>query len=247
MQKELVELGLTEGEAKVYLAMLKLGFSTVGPIVKEAGVANSKVYFIIQRLIDKGLASHIIKEKTRYYHAVPPERLNDYLEKKEEEINHSKELLKKILPQLNKNIASDFPQEAEIFVGFKGMKTAYELLLEKHDTKTPLLFFYIYDTEQFKKHDIFFKQAFHYYRKIGLKLRGISTLEYKKSKYFETPPAFMDLRFVNFPLPSMVDIYKNKVLLTSWKDKPLAYLIHSREISENFRKYFEAVWKVAKR
>ena len=38
---ELLKIGLTEGEAKVYLALSELGSSTVGPIVKKTKVANS--------------------------------------------------------------------------------------------------------------------------------------------------------------------------------------------------------------
>jgi sugar-specific transcriptional regulator TrmB len=66
---ELTKLGLTEGEAKVYLALLKLGSSTVGPIVKKSKVAYSNIYEVLERLISKGLVSFIKKEKTKYFQA----------------------------------------------------------------------------------------------------------------------------------------------------------------------------------
>ncbi|MBW2990770.1 hypothetical protein KY348_03630 [Candidatus Woesearchaeota archaeon] len=247
MKEELIKLGLTEGEAKVYLALLRLGSSTVGPIIKKAKVANSKVYSILQRLIEKGLASYVLKEKTKYFNAVPPTRLSDYLDKQEQELQQNRTILKALIPGLRKAGIPDVEQEAEIFEGFKGVKTAYERLLENNTRKDQLLFFYIYDKEHFKLQNLFYKQAFHYYKKLGIKLRGVGTREYQKSKDFEKPPSFMDLRFVDFPLPSMVDIYQDKVLITSWTEKPLAYLIHSKEISKNFKKYFETVWKSAKK
>ena len=49
----LEEIGLTEGENKVYLALLKLGSSTIGRIIKEAQVSNSKIYDILDRLNKK--------------------------------------------------------------------------------------------------------------------------------------------------------------------------------------------------
>ena len=61
--QNLVNLGLTEGEAKVYTALLGTGSSTVGPIVKASGVASSNIYDILERLIEKGLVSFIIKSK----------------------------------------------------------------------------------------------------------------------------------------------------------------------------------------
>ena len=61
------KVGLTDGESKVYLALLELGSSTTGPIVKEADIAKSIVYQILDRLIQKGLVSYIVKEKTKYF------------------------------------------------------------------------------------------------------------------------------------------------------------------------------------
>ena len=55
----LKEVGLTEGEIKVYLALFKIGASSTGPIVKEAKIHSSKVYPILDRLIEKGLVSFI--------------------------------------------------------------------------------------------------------------------------------------------------------------------------------------------
>ena len=64
---DLLKIGLTEGESKVYLALTELGSSTVGPIVKKSGVAYSNIYDILHRLIEKGIVSFIIKNKTRYF------------------------------------------------------------------------------------------------------------------------------------------------------------------------------------
>ena len=37
----LQEIGLTPGESKVYLALVKIGKTTTGPIAKESGVSAS--------------------------------------------------------------------------------------------------------------------------------------------------------------------------------------------------------------
>ena len=57
---------LTEGEAKVYEALLFLGSSTVGPIVTRSKVSYSNIYEVCDRLTAKGLVSHIVKEKTKH-------------------------------------------------------------------------------------------------------------------------------------------------------------------------------------
>ena len=48
--KILTDIGLTQGEIKVYLALLKLGKSSTGPIANEAQISRSKLYSILDKL-----------------------------------------------------------------------------------------------------------------------------------------------------------------------------------------------------
>ena len=49
------ELGLTDGETRVYLALLGKPETTVGPVIDKAQISSSKVYVILEKLIQKGL------------------------------------------------------------------------------------------------------------------------------------------------------------------------------------------------
>ena len=53
----LQELGLTQREIRVYLALLELGSTTTGSIIKRSEVPNSKIYEILESLQNKGLVS----------------------------------------------------------------------------------------------------------------------------------------------------------------------------------------------
>jgi HTH-type transcriptional regulator, sugar sensing transcriptional regulator len=245
---ELIALGLTDGEARVYLALLKLGTSTVGPIVKASGVAYSKIYRVLDRLQEKGFASSIAYEMTKHFQATPPGRISDYLDERKELIAAQEQRLNELLPLLRKHSAKGHPDEsAQIFVGFKGLKTAYELLLQGRADGEELLFFYNHDKASAKANKQFYEQAFHLYRKLGARMKGIATRDFKESPYFLAPPGFIDLRYVDFPLPSTIDICGEHVLITSWQDKPIGYLIHSNEVAESLRTYFFNVWKHAKK
>jgi predicted transcriptional regulator len=246
MKEELKQIGLTEGEAKVYLALLKIGSSKVGAIVKESGVSYSKVYDVLGRLIEKGLASFIIKEKTKHFQAVEPNRIKDFLDNQEKEILENKKILEKIMPQLNNLELNDKRSNAQIFVGLNGLKSAYEILTKDASRGDVLLFSYIHDEKYFENADLFYARQFHRFKGLGLKPRGISTLDFKNSKYFTKPPQFIELKFVGFPLPGIIDIFRDKVLFTTWQEKPIAFLIESKEISDNLRNYFESVWTIAK-
>lgn len=246
MKQKLKQIGLTEGESKAYLSLLKLGSSTVGPIVKNSGVSYSKIYEVLSRLLEKGIISYTIKEKTKYFQAVEPTRLIDYLNKQEKKIKTNKQLLKEIIPHLHKLKNKGVLQESEIFMGLKGIKTAYEVLTKNHSKDEPLLYFYVHDKKYAKIADLIYDQVFHYFKKKGIKLKGIGSLDFKNSKDYSKPPSFIDLRFVSFPLPGTLDIYGDKVLQLAWGETPTAILIHSKEIADNYRKYFDEVWKIAK-
>jgi HTH-type transcriptional regulator, sugar sensing transcriptional regulator len=246
MKEELKQLGLTEGEASVYLALLKLKSSTVGAIVKESGVSYSKIYEVLGRLMGKGFVSFIMKEKTKHFQGVPPNRLLDIIKQREEAIKKDKETVEKILPDLEAIGDNKDSQSAEIFIGLKGLKTAYELLIRDYSKEEPLLFFYVHDERYAEVANDFYGKEFNYFKKLKLALKGVANSNLKKSLSFLKPPKFIDLRFVDFPIPSTIDIYQDKILMTTWRDKPFAYLITSKEISENMKYYFEQVWKQAK-
>src|SRR3989344_8998366 len=118
---DLLKIGLTEGESKVYLALSELGSSSVGPIVKKSRVAYSNIYDILNRLIDKGIVSFIIKNKTKYFQAGPPSNLIYFLDKKQEQIVEQRESLKKMLPELERFQHLEAKEEAEIFLGNNGL------------------------------------------------------------------------------------------------------------------------------
>ena len=69
----------------------------------------------------------------------------NYLDKKEKQIIEQRESLNKILPDLEKLQELQTKQEAEIFLGKKGLRTAYEKLLKNTTKNDELLFFYIHN------------------------------------------------------------------------------------------------------
>jgi HTH-type transcriptional regulator, sugar sensing transcriptional regulator len=81
MLDDLISIGLTSGEAKVFLTLLKLGSAKVGQIVKDSHVSYSKVYDVLERLSAKGLISHIVLGNVKHFNAVEPYRLEEYIKK----------------------------------------------------------------------------------------------------------------------------------------------------------------------
>lgn len=240
---ELLKAGLTDGEAKVYLSLSELGSSTVGPIVKKSRVAYSNIYDILNRLIEKGLVSFVIKSKTKYFQAASPNNLIEYLSRKEKDISTRKDELKKILPDLEKMQSSHSEQEAEVFLGLKGLRAAYEKMLHGRTKKDEILYFYLHEKEHAEKSDLFYNSIKNLSRNVSM--RGIANKEYGGS-WFAKKSKFINVRFVDFPIPSTIDIISNMVLIISWKPEIVGILIKSESIAHNLRNYFNEVWKSVK-
>jgi HTH-type transcriptional regulator, sugar sensing transcriptional regulator len=248
---QLIALGLTEGESKVYIALLKNGQSTVTPILRLSKVASSNVYDILERLIGKGLVSYILKSKTRYYQAAPPATLADYINRKQEKISEEKIILSNILPVLT-TLSSYKTQTAEIFLGFKGLRNAYEKLLFNGKRGDSAYFVYNPPLENKSKEvlnkiDRFFLTIDKLYKTKGINYSGVTTEPYRNS-LFAKEYSWCSMRYVNFPLSIDAEIYKDKLLLISWQndDNPIAILITSEDMTQQLRKYFQSVWKLAK-
>jgi sugar-specific transcriptional regulator TrmB len=238
-------LGLTDGEAKVYLALTELGSSTVGPIVSKSRVAYSNVYEILSRLIEKGLVSFIVKEKTKYFQAGSPENLNNYLDKQQEEIEQNKVKLKSIISGLEKLKEIPPEQEAEVFVGLKGLRTAYEKLLSGLTLRDEHIFLYSHNEEWGEMADNLYFSMGDLIKKTNT--RGVSNLEGKKSEFNKRAKGYnVKIRYASFPLPGNWEGNRDMVLVISWGKIPTAILIKSKAVFNDFKEYFESAWKAAK-
>ena len=137
IEQVLQEIGLTQNEIKVYLALLDLGESKSGEILKKSGLNSGKIYEILDSLQKKGLVSFIIKSGVKYFSPADPKRVLDYLNEKRQSIIKQEEDFKNILPELLKKISLISPKsKIEIFTGIKGMKTAYAKELEFPKSET---------------------------------------------------------------------------------------------------------------
>lgn len=85
LYRELVNFGLSEKEARVYLAALELGPTSVQNLAKKANVNRATAYTNIEVLLDMKLLNLIEEGKKTYYTAVEPEQVAKILHQKSEE------------------------------------------------------------------------------------------------------------------------------------------------------------------
>lgn len=247
IEQELEQLGLTSGEARVYNSLVKIGESTVGPISKESKVAYSKIYDVLERLIEKGLASYIIKEKTKYFQAAPPQRLFDYIEKRQQELEESKKLAKQVVQKLSKT-DEDEKETSKVFIGHKGILTAYEIMLKEAQEGEIIKYFYQHRKEYDKLVYEFLieRPQFDALIKKHYQERKISWNGVYHGKGSTPKNEYMILRKSKTELPGNIDTTEKYVFITTWAEKPKGTLIKSKELAKNFREYFDFIWDLSK-
>ena len=100
LEKYLEELGLSDKEAVVYLALLQFDNAAPWQIAEKTKLNRSTVYVVLESLEKKGLASETNVGKTVHYQAAAPERLETYVEQQELKLEELGKRLKDIIPQI---------------------------------------------------------------------------------------------------------------------------------------------------
>jgi sugar-specific transcriptional regulator TrmB len=65
--EKLGDFGLSEYESRVYFVLLTLGESRVGNVAKKAYVPQSKMYEVLERLVDKDFIEQTTKQRPVIY------------------------------------------------------------------------------------------------------------------------------------------------------------------------------------
>lgn len=100
MDKKLFEIlksfGLTNYEAEIYGALLRVNRAKVSDLAEMVNVPRPQIYLILKRLIDLGLCTEK-KGKIKYYSCLPPDiGFRHLLKKEEEELKRKFSLIKEL-------------------------------------------------------------------------------------------------------------------------------------------------------
>ena len=246
--KLLLEAGLTDGESKVYLALLKLGSTTTGPIVNESKVANSIIYRILDGLIEKGLVSFIIKEKTRYFQAASPQRIVDYIEERKQKLDESSEKIKRMLPALLGIMNSNIRSSVTIFEGFKGLQTAWELVYSKLTKGDEIHTWGIYPIQEERFH-LYWMRDHVRREKTGIKVKMLFNqgtdpeILKNRNSYKGAEARYMP---TDIKTPAWFGVYKDVTTICLQRKRPMAVQIIDQEVADSFEAYFHDFWRMSK-
>jgi len=238
--KPLEDIGLTNAEIKVYLSLLEFGQTKVGPIIEKTGLQSSVVHNSLHKLIDKGLINYITKGKIKHYKATDPNHILNFIEEKKK--NYAK-----ILPELiAKQKIPKERKEAEIYTGYKGVMNMLLEIIKDSKPGDEYCFFSV-DVEPINKEIQDFYRKYDPKRKAkGIIVKGIAPAKLKPFFADRVARKMMKMKFSDQPLPPNMGIFKDRVVLITWEDKPTGYLIYSKQLADRYKQFFNTMWESIK-
>ncbi|MCA9360183.1 hypothetical protein KC850_04080 [Candidatus Kaiserbacteria bacterium] len=243
-ERELQQIGLTEKEAKVYLAALTLGKATANDISKKADLKRPTTYFTIDLLMEKGLVSSVHEGKKQFFMAESPDQLVNVYNKREYELRREGEKLKQIIPDLKKLSPKDEGGPVvKYYTGKDGALSMVRSLAKQADDKGVWIL-YPYD----KVEKIFTDEErnsikFHNNRP-NTEVRAIYS---STRKILEDTEHMKRLKLpVSEEMPILADIavYGDVLRLVDLEGGVTGVSIENARIAETIRTLFKMAWKV---
>ena len=233
--KILEELGLSEQEAKAYLALLKLGGSNASAVAKEIGVKRTTIYPILTSLANKGVATVYFRKNNKFYYAQKPHKLHSLFEKKLESFESMIPFLESMEKKEVQKIGLRFIETKEELQKF------YDEVLVEYKNKEYCI---IGSAPAWEGID---NEYFIHFRKErgrnNIRTRILLSADSKQINPVEKE-LLREFKYLSekYKFKSTIDIFKDKILIVSPELTSLAVVIAIPAMVDVFQSVFEIIW-----
>ncbi|XLQ20569.1 MAG: TrmB family transcriptional regulator [Candidatus Moraniibacteriota bacterium] len=239
--KALEDLGLSEKEAKVYLALLELGQASAYRVAQKSGVKKPTTYVLLDELRKKELVIKMPGDATQMFIAKSPE---EFFASARYRVNNAIESLPEILSVMKKQNKV----RTMYFEGINGLKQAlwHEM---KSNAGGELIGFYAKAENMSKElYDLTWKWA-EDTKKYDISLRGFvpthdTVTDYRKAdkKYNRE---MRPLPYEDYSSETSLDVMNDFVrIIDLTADNPQAIIIENERMAKMVRQIFEMMWKL---
>ncbi len=234
----LTRIGFTKKEAKLYLANLELGSSTVLELSRKTQIPRGSVYDILEEMCQKAYVTKLSESTHVRFSAIDPDAI---LRRTQRSVRR----LELALPELKGLFHKSARPAVRYFEGMDGVKqvyldtlTATGEILNYSNSSVVREYWPAYDEEYVAERI-----------KKGIRLKGIAPDDEhgRKIKKIDEK-SLRELRLLSaaeFHFTNEINIYDNKVAITSFQNEFVGILIESKEIADTQRDIFKMAWLFA--
>ncbi len=237
--RQLKRLGFTDGEARVYLALLH-GCSTKSSIVKFSGISPSIVYEVLEKLVSRGFASFAWVDGRKYYKAAAPEKLL-------EEIKNLETIGKRVVEELRKIRAEESVVFANIYKGIEGLKALLKDVEKEFRTngvgKWLAVNVTTYKKESFNR----VWSKWHNFVRPRYNVKAKFIFSSKEGWYFRAlkNAPLAEVRYIPSTSSTCLTVTGDMVIVMKYTDPSSFVLIKNESIAQTFEWVFNVLWSVA--
>ncbi len=235
----LINIGLEDKEARLYMALLELGKGTVLQIARKSKVNRASIYYIIEKMKKRGWVTHLKKEGKDTYMPADPQLL---LAQQKAHLKDFESVIPEFKGLLNKT--GKRPQ-VRFYEGLESVKAIYTDTLT---SRTEILNYA--NSEEVRHH---WPEYDHEYvnerAKLKIYLRGIAPNDARgKQVQTEDEKYYRKIRLIDpkkLKSTDEINIYDNKIAMVSFKDEIFGVIIESQAMADTQRSIFEMAWNFA--
>jgi len=251
----LQKIGLTEKDSEVYLACLELGTQPASVIAKKASLKRPTTYLILEALVKKGLVSEYIGSNVKFFTAVAPEYLLNFVEKKRREMTSHQRELEQLLPQFQ-SLTNPYSLSPKVRY-YDGIEGVERVMTDTFTATEPIRCFTNVDAwfsnESTKEYIKWYGK--HRTQDKKIQERAIALDTPVSRAYLETDyPDVGSEQYTLFRwLPKDIQIFSNEIniydnklaIVCITKKEMLGVLIECEGIAQTQKSIFEMAWRYA--
>lgn len=235
-------LGLSDKEAKVYVAALFLGPASVQKIAEQADINRATAYVILEQLGELGLVAQSTEGKKTVFVAEGPETLARLFDLQMEAVKARRRELEAILPELKSAQRAD-TNKAPVVRFYKGQEGVQSLVGELQRNIKPGS--EVYTMSNYDEVEKVVPELFKSNPAKRVKKKVSSKVFYSYSKDIPTDAKLMRQTVkVEDPIKADIALLEDWASFCTYSGKDsLGVLIESAEIVGALRQLFELAWK----
>lgn len=243
------KLGLEAEIADLYLALHAHGPQTISELSRNSGVERTRIYRLIDKLLESNLVEVESHHKRGVIKAAPIANLHILISQKEQELKSLQDELGLIEQVLARNSLSSPATRVQFYQGAEGAKQMFW----NETTATTPVDCILFENMQIKTNSVFFERWVKRCNERNLHFRGIvgdAFLESQKEWYATHKNERLqhwEQRYVAkdvFPITHSVIVYDSVVAYYNWKDGEIFGIeIYNQEIADTQRQFFEMLWE----
>lgn len=247
LAKKLEQIGLSEKESSVYIALLEFGKATANELSEKSGINRGTTYVILDSLAKKGLVKERHDRAVAYYVATGPENLVNHLENEKLELDSKLKNLKNFLPEIESlNFLSSERTGVKFLQGMSGIEYIRKEFKRNYKNQEILHIHHVN-----LSHKLFPLKKDEYRKKLEntkMNLKALAIYDPNEKIPYQIHFKGAEFRYISekkFPIQCEVLIYGNWFSIFDYSDELMGVIINHPSIVKTFKTLFYSMWEMS--